>query len=230
MYDFWYNYIKEKYKQAAQLQMIDTDSLFFACETSDIFVDMKESIDYFDTSDYPREHFLHSDSNKKVLGKMKDETNGKPISEFVGLRSKMYSFICDDNTEEKRAKGISKVTVRKELRHDHYRAVLMNETNMTSSMTSLRSYKHELFAETIQKTGLSAFDDKRYLMDAARSYAYGHYKIPRNTISDSGTNNEESDKQTWSLIPVEQNSTAYKPVNEQMFTIGDIKLTPCIKL
>lgn len=144
MYDFWYNFIKEKYKDGAKLQMTDTDSLLFSCETNDIYEDMKASLDYFDTSDYPGQHFLQSDKNKKVLGKFKDETVGKPISEFVGLRSKMYSFLCDGNVEEKRAKGIAKVTVKKELKHDHYKTILFDESSMICSMSSLRSRRHEL--------------------------------------------------------------------------------------
>ena len=105
IYDFWYNYIKETYKDTAQLQMTDTDSLLFSCETKDIYEDMKASIDYFDTSDYPPEHFLQSDLNTKVLGKMKDMTIGRAITEFVGLRSKMYSFLYDGKTEERKSKG-----------------------------------------------------------------------------------------------------------------------------
>jgi hypothetical protein len=34
-------------------------------------------MDLFDTSNYPRGHFLFSEKNKKVVGKMKDETGGK---------------------------------------------------------------------------------------------------------------------------------------------------------
>jgi hypothetical protein len=37
--------------------------------------------------------------NKKVVNKFKDETNGVPIIEFIGLRSKMYSIILDDGKE-----------------------------------------------------------------------------------------------------------------------------------
>ena len=174
MYDFWYNYIKHKYNDKAQLQMTDTDSLLFSCETEDIYRDMQASLDYFDTSNYPKGHELHSDLRKMALGKWKDENASKPISEFVGLRSKMYSFLCDGNKEEKRAKGISKVTVKKELRHDCYKKVLFDETSKVSSMHSLRSHRHELFGETIRKTGLSAACDKRYLLNEIESYSYGH--------------------------------------------------------
>ena len=86
MYDFWYGYIKRKYGNKAHLQMTDTDSLLFYFQTDDIYQDMLLSIEMFDTSDYPVDHMLQSDHNKKSLGKMKDETNGQPISDFIGLR------------------------------------------------------------------------------------------------------------------------------------------------
>ena len=35
------------------------------------------------------------DENKKVIGKIKDEAAGMPIKEFIGLRSKMYSYGTD---------------------------------------------------------------------------------------------------------------------------------------
>ena len=79
MYDFWYNHIKKRYGNKAQLQMTDTDSLLFYCETDDIYFDMFQSFELFDTSDYPSNHPLHSNHNKKVLGKMKDETNSLAI-------------------------------------------------------------------------------------------------------------------------------------------------------
>jgi hypothetical protein len=39
----------------------------------------------FDTSEYDQEHLLYSTENKKVLGKMNDETHGIAIQEFEGL-------------------------------------------------------------------------------------------------------------------------------------------------
>ena len=47
----------------------------------------------YDTSNYPQDHPLHSEVNKTVLGKMKDECAGRPIAEYVGLRPKMYSIL-----------------------------------------------------------------------------------------------------------------------------------------
>ena len=85
--------------------MTDTDSIFLNLKTTDVYDDILSSLDLFDTSDYPISHLLHNDQNEKVLGKMKDETRGTPISEFIGLRSKLYSFLCNEK-EQKRAKGI----------------------------------------------------------------------------------------------------------------------------
>ena len=191
---------------------------------------MKASLDVFDTSDYPKEHELSSDLNKKIVGKWKDETNGKPIAEFVGLRSKMYSFVCDGGREEKRAKGIDKVTVKKELKHAFYRTVVFEETSMISSMTSLRSHKHELFGEKVQKMGLSAFDDKRYLVDAVNSYSYGHYKIGSATNSDDDHTNNKIDTQSLTIIPIDQSETEFIKLSDKMFTIDDFTITPCVKM
>ena len=222
MYNFWYGYIKKRYGDTAELQMTDTDSLLFYCETADIYDDMSASMDMFDTSDFPNHHPLHSDRNKKVLGKMKDETNGKPISEFVGIRAKMYSFLCD-NDNIKRAKGISKVVVKKDLKHDNYKTVVFSETQKVSSMTLIRSHKHELFCETIQKTGLSAFDDKRYLIDACRSYPYGHYKIKGEKSAMKNQSFEIKVKEDCKL------KQDFVPIVNQTFTLGEAKITPCVK-
>ena len=41
----------------------------------------------------------YNDSNKLVIGKMKDETTGVAIKECVGLKPKMYSLLVDENSE-----------------------------------------------------------------------------------------------------------------------------------
>ena len=57
--------------------------------------------------------------NKKVVGMMKDECGGKKISEYVGLKAKMYSYKLD-KTEEKKAKGVKKNAIKKYISFDDY--------------------------------------------------------------------------------------------------------------
>lgn len=181
MYDFHYNYMKQKYGQKAQLLFTDTDSLCYSVYTHDIYNDMLNDKEFFDTSEYKHNHPLHSMVNKKVLGKMKDETHGIPIHEFVGLKSKMYSLIyheADKLIEKKTAKGIKKCVIKQHTRHEHYKQCLFDKTIHMSSMNQIRSYDHQLYNIAINKLGLSPFDDKRYILeDGISSLAYGHWRI-----------------------------------------------------
>ena len=91
MYDFHYNYIKQKYGDKAKLLFTDTDSLMYEIQTEDFYKDISKDVkDRFDTSDYPPNHpsGIPSGFNKKVLGMFKDEVKGMVIYEFVGLRAK----------------------------------------------------------------------------------------------------------------------------------------------
>ena len=108
MYDFHYNYIKQKYGNKAKLLFTDTDSLTYEIEAKDVYQDFWNDKDKFDNSDYPESSPYFNKTNKKVIGKFKDEAAGVPICEFVGLRSKMYSYIKDNQKVGKTAKGIIK--------------------------------------------------------------------------------------------------------------------------
>ncbi|KAK3754328.1 hypothetical protein QZH41_017839 [Actinostola sp. cb2023] len=130
MYDFHYNVIKQKYGNNATLLFTDTDSLCYNIKTEDIYEDMYEDLDLYDTSEYPRDHVLHSTANKKVLGKMKDETHGLPIEELVGLRPKMYSLLYHEEgreVEKKTAKSVAKHVTKHRIRHTHYRDCLFEK-------------------------------------------------------------------------------------------------------
>ena len=96
MYDFHYNYIKEKYGDRAKMLMTDTDSLFYEIITDNIYKDIAEDVESkFDTSEFDKNHpaiiefRFKVGVNKNVIGMFKDETGGKQIEEFVGLRSKL---------------------------------------------------------------------------------------------------------------------------------------------
>ena len=177
MYDFRYNYIKDKYGDKAKLLFTDTDSLMYEIEIEDVYKDLFVDKDKFDNSDYPEDSPFYFGDNKKVIGKFKDEAAGVPITEFVGLKSKMYSYIKDNGEGNKTAKGVKKNVIRNDMRHVNYNDVLMNNTQMRHKMRSIRSVKHQLGTYEINKISLSCFDDKRYIHEnGITSYAYGHYK------------------------------------------------------
>ena len=184
MYDFHYNYIKSKYGDKAKLLFTDTDSFMYEIETEDFYKDISGDVkDRFDTSDYPENHpsGIPTGINKKVLGMMKDEAAGKIIKEFVGLRSKLYSFIMDDGGEIKKCKGIKKQVVESSIRHEHYKTCLLTGKELLRKHNILRSYNHEVYTEEINKVALSALDDKRYILkDGMDTLAWWHYKIKDN--------------------------------------------------
>ena len=178
MYDFHYNYIKNKYEDKAKLLFTDTDSLTYEIEAEDVYKDFWKDKDMFDNSGYSEESKFFDKTNKKVIGKMKDEAGGIPITEFVGLRSKMYSYMKDNQQGGKTAKGIKKNIIKKNIIHDDYKDTLFNSKQMMHKMKTIRSENHQLGSYEINKVSLSCFDDKRYIHDnGVTSYAYGHKSI-----------------------------------------------------
>ena len=176
MYDFHYNYIKEKYGKNAKLLFTDTYSVTYNIKTEDVYKDFWDDKDKFDFSGYKETSDFYDLKNKKVIGKMKDETAGVPIVEFVGLRSKMYSYVTNDEKGCKTAKGIKKNVVRNLLKHEDYKNTLFNNCQMFHKMKSIRSENHKIYFVEINKKSLSCLDDKRYILsNGIDSFAYGHY-------------------------------------------------------
>ena len=181
MFDFHYKYIIPKYGNKAKLLFTDTDSFLYEIQTKDFYKDISGDVkDRFDTSDYPEGHpsGIPTGVNKKVLGMFKDEAAGKNITEFVGLRSKLYSYKMEEGKENKKCKGIKKAVVEKSISHKDYKTCLETGKEQLRRQNIIRSYEHTLYTEEINKVALSAADDKRYLLkDSFDTLAWGHYKI-----------------------------------------------------
>ena len=64
----------------------------------------------FDFSNYQTKSKYYDNSNKLVIWKIKDETRGAVIEEFVGLKPKIYSFLVG-NSQHKKAKGVNRNVV-----------------------------------------------------------------------------------------------------------------------
>ncbi|XP_047515259.1 uncharacterized protein LOC125056273 [Pieris napi] len=178
MYDFHYNYMKEKFTSNLKLLYTDTDSLIYQIFTSNFYNDIKPDIcTHFDTSDYnPNNVFNFPQVNKKKLGYFKDENCGKIFTEFVGLRSKMYALQVDDKIITK-AKGVNKC-VTKKLTLDNYKSCLFNKNVQHCKMYRFRSLKHTIFTQEINKVCLSFNDTKRYILpNKIDTLPMGHYQI-----------------------------------------------------
>ena len=91
--------MKSRYQERAHLLFTETDSLMYHIETQpgeDVYQDMTDSAEWFDLSNYEASNHYYKPEfqrNKAKVGLMKDEAGGYPISEFVGLRPKMYSYL-----------------------------------------------------------------------------------------------------------------------------------------
>ena len=135
MYDFYYNVLEQVFPKL-QLLFTDTDSLCVSITGSkNVYKEIRNSIvltdkgffeptlNYFDLSNYCSDHVIFNkmnakeinfikNRNKKIPGKFKDEAEGYPILEFIGLRAKSYAFKRvsknDCIIEEKKTKRYTK--------------------------------------------------------------------------------------------------------------------------
>ena len=143
MYEFHYDYIKNKYGNNSRLSLRGTDSLMYEIKTEDVYEDFSNDKEMFDFSNYSTKSKYYDNSNKLVVGKMKDETAGIKLEEFVGLKPKMYSYLVDDNSEHKKAKGVNKNIVAI-ISHNEYKDVLLNKKCLRHSVNRSQSKDHKI--------------------------------------------------------------------------------------
>jgi hypothetical protein len=183
MYDYWYGHLKPTYGDHVKLLATDTDSLIFQVQTEDFYKDMKKSSHLYDLSEYDaadeRLGWMHSDENKKVVGKFKDETGVTPIAAFVGLKPKLYALRLEDGKEKKVCKGVKKAVVQRTISFSDYEQCVLGETPAVErKQVQIRSINHELHTLEIRKRALSCYDTKRWLLDdGITSLAHGHRLI-----------------------------------------------------
>lgn len=179
MYDFHYGFMKPQFKENVQLMYTDTDSFIYNIFCDDFYKFIEENHEKFDTSDYqPDNSFGIKLLNKKIPGLMKDENNGKIMTEFVGLRSKMYSLRLEQKDHIKKSKGVKKNVVNKKLTFDSYKNCIENSCTVKEKQCTILSRKHKVFTVEQTKNVLSPFDDKRYILDnKINTLAWGHHRI-----------------------------------------------------
>ncbi|XP_018378151.1 PREDICTED: uncharacterized protein LOC108770891 [Trachymyrmex cornetzi] len=136
-----------------------TDSLIYLLECENVYEDIKRDIARYDTNDYPeRNAYDIPRVNNKIPGLMKDENCGAIMTEFIGLRAKMYALRVIGKSDTKRIKG---------------------ERVKSRRQSCIRSTFHEVYTVSELKLALNPYDDKRYVVpESVTTLPWGHYKIP----------------------------------------------------
>jgi len=168
------HFVKKFGRSNIQLCMTDTDSLLYEIKTENLDQDLRE-IGIVEFTNYPEEHPSHEEGAGGKLFYLKDESAGRPIKSFVGLRAKSYSIAHDDSEKNKTVgKGIPKAKLRG-ITHEDMKRVLVESSTTEITSNQLRSFKHEMFSIQQKKVALSPLDNKRYLCDdGIHTLPYGH--------------------------------------------------------
>ena len=183
MYSFYYDILKARYKDDVRLIYTDTDSCVIQTFTEDIYEDWKGIKDYMDFSGYDKNHPCYDATNKKVLGKFKDEMDGKIITNFIALRPKMYCLkVFNEQKAEKKAKGVPKLKVKRDLDMKDYEATLHEHIPKNVNFNAIRSKNHQIYSINQSKVGLTSYDNKRYWFNDTDSLPMGTTHFPVNNI------------------------------------------------
>ena len=164
MNDFHYNKMLPYFtKDNLDLLFTDTDSLCYHIKNVDPFDFMFNNKNLFDLSNYNKNNKLYDPTNNKVIGKFKNECPNTQITHFAGLRSKLYSYLTDDNKPHKRCKGIKKCVI-EDIKHEDYDNCLNKHEILTKKQKIFRSDKHKVYTVEVEKIALSYNDDKCFII------------------------------------------------------------------
>ena len=146
----------------------------------------------FDFSNYSKIQKFFDDTNKKVIGEMKDEYGGVIIDQFIGLKSKMYSIKKIDGSESSTAKGVNIAT-----EFNEFKDVVFKKKIIRHKMKRMQAKKHKRGTYEIDKISLSCFNDKRFVLDdKVHTLAFFHKdcnkKCDKNENENNNNNNHEN--------------------------------------
>ena len=124
----------------------------------------------FDFSNHPKDSKFFDPANKKVIGKTKDDSEGKIISEFVGLKSKMHTMKNIDGKQSNTANGVNIVT-----EFNKFKDTLFNNKIIRHKMRRTQGKINKIGTYKFNKISLSVFDDKRFVLnDGIHTLTYFH--------------------------------------------------------
>ena len=173
MYKFHYLIMKPAFNNCLEICFQDTDSYLYEINLPNITNQLYQLKDFFDFSNYVKNHLLYSDENKKVPGLFKSETGSETILQFCGLRSKCYSLVT--NKDQKLAAAGVKKCKHRLLKHHDYVETLCNFRTRYVKQKSIVSHSHNLFTQEQTRLALSPVDIKRYILsDGISTIPYGY--------------------------------------------------------
>lgn len=189
MYNFLYKHLKPKYGDNIQVVYTDTDSFILEIKTPNVYADIRDEPDMFDTWDYPEDNIYDiKRHNKKVPGKFSDELNGTIVTRFVAARAKCYALETKGfkNKIIKKAKGVKKNVLQNQITFDDYYKCVKENCIEVREQYSIRSKGHEVYTISMRKIALNPFDDKRYIVKPGciDTLAWGHYKLDPEKMED----------------------------------------------
>ena len=136
---------------------------------------MHEFKDLFDLSNFSKNKKYFCNNNKKVPGKMKVEYGGTAICEYIGTKSKMYSIRDVNNYEKSVHKGQNSL-----IKNEEFKDVHFNKKVIRYKMRGFKSINHKICTYESNKTSLSCYDDKLYILsDGINTLPYEHKDIPK---------------------------------------------------
>ena len=184
---FWYE-LKDLYQERIALLATDTDSIIVEVQTDDLVEDMGTHFaHHMDFSNYPKDHKFYNTNRARAPGYFKDELKGQQMLEFCGLKPKLYAYVMKSDAspseglkgkEVKRIKGITKSARDNLVQFQTYKDVLDTGSVLKLKQVGIKSRHHEMRTVEFEKVGMSAMDNKRWLLeDGIHSYAHGHWRI-----------------------------------------------------
>lgn len=177
MYRLFYDTLRPAFGGSDNVDLVymDTDAYILDVKVPDIYSTLKTTMsELMDFSDYPADHSCFSTENKKVVGKLKDETKSIPIKQVVALRPKLYSLSYGSRHIMK-CKGVKKSCIKKNVNFDDYLKTLKDHSVLYCTFRKISSKLHNVSTTEHHKVGLSFFDDKRMILeDGVHTVPYGY--------------------------------------------------------
>ena len=91
----------------------------------------------------------------------KDELIERIMKEFCALKAKTYTYLMEDDSEMKKAKGVKRCVIKRRLMFENYKDSLFSNKTIMRSQLRFKSDHHNVYIEEVNKIALNSSDNKR---------------------------------------------------------------------